>query len=37
MDFTESPAMFLNYYERAKITEYSVFDVEYEPKFKYSM
>jgi hypothetical protein len=34
-DFTESPAMFLNYYmKRAKITEYSVFDVEYEPKFK---
>ena len=34
-DFTESPAMFLNYYmKRAKITEYSIFDVEYEPKFK---
>ncbi len=34
-DFIESPAMFLNYYmRRAKITEYSVFDVEYEPKFK---
>lgn len=34
-DFTESPAMFLNYYmKKAKITEYSVFDVEYEPKFK---
>lgn len=34
-DFTESPAMFLNYYmKRAKITEYSVFEVEYEPKFK---
>ena len=27
--------MFLNYYmKRSKITEYSVFDVEYEPKFK---
>jgi hypothetical protein len=34
-DFIEAPAMFLNYYmKRAKITEYSVFDVEYEPKFK---
>lgn len=34
-DFTESPAMFLNYYmKRAKIIDYSVFDVEYEPKFK---
>jgi hypothetical protein len=34
-DFIESPAMFLNYYmRRAKITDYSVFDVEYEPKFK---
>jgi hypothetical protein len=34
-DFTETPAQFLNYYmKREKITEYSVFDVEYEPKFK---
>lgn len=34
-DFIEAPAMFLNYYmRRAKITEYSIFDVEYEPKFK---
>jgi hypothetical protein len=34
-DFIEAPAMFINYYmKRAKITEYSVFDVEYEPKFK---
>jgi len=34
-DFTESPALFLNYYmRRANITDYSVFDVEYEPKFK---
>ena len=34
-DFTESPAMFFNYYmKRAKITDYSIFDVEYEPKFK---
>ncbi len=34
-DFIEAPAMFLNYYmRRAKITEYSVFDVKYEPKFK---
>ena len=34
-DFIEAPAMFLNYYmRRSKITEYSVFDVEYEPKFK---
>lgn len=34
-DFIESPAMFLNYYmRRANITDYSVFDVEYEPKFK---
>jgi hypothetical protein len=34
-DFTESPAMFLNYYmKRAKISDYSIFDVEYEPKFK---
>ena len=34
-DFIEAPAMFLNYYmKRAKITDYSVFEVEYEPKFK---
>jgi len=34
-DFIEAPAMFLNYYmKRAKITEYSIFDVEYDPKFK---
>ena len=34
-DFIEAPAMFLNHYmRRAKITEYSIFDVVYEPKFK---
>ena len=34
-DFIEAPAMFLNYYmKRSKITEYSIFDVEYDPKFK---
>lgn len=34
-DFIEAPAMFLNYYmRRYKITDYSVFDVEYQPKFK---
>ena len=34
-DFIESPAMFLNYYlKRSKITDYSVFNVKYEPKFK---
>lgn len=34
-DFIESPATFLNHYmRRAKITEYSIFDVKYEPKFK---
>jgi len=34
-DFIEAPAMFLNYYmKRAKITDYSIFDVKYEPKFK---
>lgn len=34
-DFTESPAQFLNHYmRRSKITDYSIFDVEYEPKFK---
>jgi hypothetical protein len=34
-DFIEAPAMFLNYYmKRAKITDYSIFDVIYDPKFK---
>ena len=34
-DFISAPAMFLNHYmRRAKITEYSVFDVKYDPKFK---
>lgn len=34
-DFIEAPAMFLNYYmKRARITDYSVFDVKYDPKFK---
>ena len=34
-DFIEAPSMFLNYYmKRAKITDYSIFDVEYSPKFK---
>lgn len=34
-DFIEAPAMFLNYYMRRDgITDYSIFDVEYEPKFK---
>ena len=34
-DFIEAPSMFLNHYmRRAKITEYSIFDVIYEPKFK---
>ena len=34
-DFIEAPSMFLNYYlKRAKITDYSIFDVKYEPKFK---
>jgi hypothetical protein len=34
-DFIEAPAMFLNYYMmKNDITEYSVFDVKYEPKFK---
>jgi hypothetical protein len=34
-DFIEAPGMFLNYYmKRAKITDYSIFDVEYSPKFK---
>ena len=36
-DFIEAPAMFLNYYmKRAKITEYSVYNVKYDPKFKTS-
>jgi hypothetical protein len=34
-DFVEAPAMFLNYYmRRAKITDYSIFEVQYQPKFK---
>ena len=34
-DFIEAPAMFLNYYmKRAKITDYSIFEVLYNPKFK---
>ena len=34
-DFIEAPAMFLNYYlKKSKITEYSIFDVKYNPKFK---
>jgi hypothetical protein len=34
-DFIEAPSMFLNYYmRRAKITDYSIFEVEYQPKFK---
>jgi hypothetical protein len=34
-DFIAAPAMFLNHYmRRAKITEYSIFDVKYDPKFK---
>jgi hypothetical protein len=34
-DFIEAPAMFLNYYmKRAKITDYSIYEVKYEPKFK---
>jgi hypothetical protein len=34
-DFIEAPAMFLNYYmKRAKITDYSIFEVKYDPKFK---
>lgn len=36
-DFIESPSMFLNHYmRRARITEYSIFDVEYSPKFKHT-
>jgi hypothetical protein len=34
-DFIGAPSMFLNYYlKRSKITDYSVYDVIYEPKFK---
>lgn len=34
-DFINAPSMFLNYYmRRAKITDYSIFDVQYQPKFK---
>jgi hypothetical protein len=34
-DFIQAPAMFLNYYmKREKITDYSIFDVKYNPKFK---
>ena len=34
-DFIEAPAMFLNYYmKRSNITNYSIFDVKYDPKFK---
>lgn len=34
-DFIGAPAMFLNYYlKKNNITDYSVFDVEYTPKFK---
>jgi hypothetical protein len=34
-DFIEAPSMFLNYYmRRAKITDYSIFEVQYDPKFK---
>ncbi len=36
-DFIEAPAMFLNYYmRRENITDYSIFDVEYQPKFKHT-
>ena len=36
-DFIESPCSFLNYYlKKEKITEYSIFDVKYDPKFKIS-
>lgn len=36
-DFIEAPSMFLNHYmRRARITEYSIFDVEYSPKFKHT-
>jgi hypothetical protein len=34
-DFINAPAMFLNYYmRRENITDYSIFDVQYQPKFK---
>ena len=34
-DFIEAPAMFLNYYmKKNNITDYSIFDVTYDPKFK---
>jgi hypothetical protein len=34
-DFIEAPSMFLNYYlKRARITDYSIYDVKYDPKFK---
>jgi hypothetical protein len=34
-DFIEAPAMFLNYYmKRSNITDYSIFEVQYQPKFK---
>jgi len=34
-DFIQAPAMFLNYYmRREEITDWSIFDVEYQPKFK---
>jgi hypothetical protein len=34
-DFIEAPAMFLNYYmKRSNIDDYSIFDVQYEPRFK---
>lgn len=34
-DFIGAPAMFINHYlRRSRITDYSVFDVKYDPKFK---
>lgn len=34
-DFIQAPAMFLNYYmRRENITDYSIFDVQYQPRFK---
>jgi hypothetical protein len=34
-DFIEAPSMFLNYYmKRSNITDYSIYDVAYDPKFK---
>lgn len=34
-DFIDAPSMFLNHYMRREgITEYSIFDVQYDPKFK---